>query len=627
MKTDLSQTDAVRHREGPAMILAGPGSGKTTVITHRVMQMVSDPDIDPASILVITFSRAAAREMRERFLILSGRRRYPVTFGTFHAIFFQFLKNAYGYSAKQIVSGAEQTRFVREYIRRLRLETTDEEELVRSILTAVGRRKNSPGDPYVSLPPEPEIFEGIFDAYGEFLRMNRRIDFDDMLILTKELLEGREDILNGWRDRFRYILIDEFQDINRIQYDIVRMLAFPRNNLFIVGDDDQSIYRFRGADPSIMLRFERDYPEAKRITLSTNYRSTPQIVHAAGNLIAHNRSRFLKDIRAEAASGSDPVIERFQTQSAQNAYVISSIEHIERDLGVPFSEIAVLFRTNAQPSLLMRQLAARNIPFYSKEHSPSLYDHWIAKDIRTYLLLAGGDRSRSSFIRIMNRPERDLSRESLPCDKVSFDAWEQYYRCEGQYFRSEEQYLRSEGRMIKNIRKLESDLALLSGMRPYAAVNYIRRAAGYDDYLKECSAAERIPLEELTEIMEEIQEDARGFETCEAWLAHQEMVLREWEKRSEEKKEPGSAVVLSTFHAAKGLEFDTVFLIDVDEGVIPDKKAVTPEAMEEERRLFYVGMTRAKRRLYILCSEKIKNKEKAPSRFLDECLDDTYPQS
>ncbi len=620
MKTDISQTDAIRHRDGPAMILAGPGSGKTTVITRRVMQMVNDPGIDPASILVITFSRAAAREMSERFLILAGRRRYPVTFGTFHAIFFQFLKNAYGYSAKQIVSGAEQTRFVREYIRRLRLETTDEEDLVLSILNAIGRRKNTPEDPGIPLPPEPEVFERIFDAYGEFLRMNRRIDFDDMLILTKEMFEMREDILNGWRDRFRYILIDEFQDINRIQYDIVRMLAFPLNNLFIVGDDDQSIYRFRGADPSIMLNFANDYPEAKQIILSTNYRSTPQIVHAAGRLISHNRSRFLKDIRAEAASGSNPVIERFQTQSEQNKFVIDSIEHLEHDLGVPYSEMAVLCRTNAQPSLLMRQLAAHNIPFISKEHSPHLFDHWIAKDIRTYLLIAAGDRSRGSLLRIMNRPDRGLSRESLPYESISFDVWEQYYRGDGQY-------IRDEVRTVNNIKKLKSDLAMLSGMRPYSAVNYIRRAVGYEDYLRECSARERIPYKELLEILEEIQEDAKEFETCAAWLAHQDEVVRGWEKQSEQRADSDCAVVLSTLHASKGLEFDTVFLTDVNEGVIPDKKALTPEALEEERRLFYVGMTRAKRRLYILCSDKIRNKTMSPSRFLEECLDDTYQQS
>ncbi len=610
MNIDPSQSEAIRHREGPAMILAGPGSGKTTVITHRVDHMIRADGIDPASILVITFSRAAANEMRERFLLLSGRRRYPVTFGTFHAIFFHILQCAYGFTAEQIVSGEAQLCFIREYIRRLRAEEGDGTELAKRLLAGISLRKNTAEDPARSgsLLRDADLLEQITPAYEEFLRQNHLIDFDDILLMTKELLTQRADILRGWQDRFRYILVDEFQDINRIQYEIIRMMALPQNNLFVVGDDDQSIYRFRGARPEIMLHFPRDYPDAKQVSLSVNYRSGPEIVAWAGALIANNEQRFPKKIRAATRTGSTPVVKRFPTQSEQNRFVIRSIEHLNREAGIPFSEIAVLYRTNAQPVLLMRQLAACNIPFISREHIPGLYEHWIAKDINTYLSLAAGDRSRSTFLKVMNRPDRRLSRESLPFGEVSFDTWAQYYR--------------GQAPILENLRKLEADLALLRGLRPYASVNYIRRAVGYEDYLRTCAAKRRLQPEEFLEVLDVLQEDALKFETCEAWLAHQNLRTGGYagqQAENSEKTAPSGAVVLSTLHAAKGLEFDTVFLIDVNEAVLPDKKAVTAEDIEEERRLFYVGMTRAKRRLFLLCSDQIRNKSMTPSRFLEEC--------
>ncbi len=600
------------------MILAGPGSGKTTVITRRVEHMIRGQDIDPSSILVVTFSRAAANEMRERFLILTGRRRFPVTFGTFHAIFFQILKYAYGYTSRQIASGEMQRRFVCEYIRRLRLECEDEAELARNILTEISLCKNRqiPPEDFRSASCDRETFSVIWEAYGEFLRQNRCLDFDDMLVLTKELLEQREDILEGWQNRFHYILVDEFQDINRIQYDIVRMLARPRNNLFVVGDDDQSIYRFRGSDPSIMLRFDRDYPETKKILLGANYRSTPEIVRAAGNLIAHNETRFPKEIRAIPASGREPVGKIFETQREQNEFVIETILRLNREGGIPFGEMAVLFRTNAQPFLLMHMMAQRNVPYVSKGSIPSLYEHWIARDLNAYLRLAAGDRTRASFLRIMNRPNRWLSRESLPFEPVSFRAWEDYYRVR---CRTSGSVSADRDDRIGALRKLEADLGILAGLRPYAAINYIRRAAGYERYLENFAQKYHTPAEQLMSVLDAIQEDARDYGSCEEWFAHQEEFKIEWKKKFSGKNDPDSAVRLETLHAAKGLEFDTVFLVDVNERIIPDKKAVTAEDIAEERRLFYVGMTRAKRRLYLLCSKQIRNKTMEPSRFLAEC--------
>ncbi len=593
------------HRDGPAMVLAGPGSGKTTVITHRVRQMMVD-GIDPAGILVITFSRAAAEEMRKRFFYLMDRRQPPVTFGTFHAVFFHILKHAYGYTASQIVREEQRSQFVREYIHRLRLEYDDEADFIKNILGEISLIKNSGIDPthYYSSSCGEEIFRKIYNAYQECLDGNRLIDFDDMLVYTKDLFEKRPDILAGWQKRYPYILIDEFQDINLLQYEIVRMLSQPKNNLFIVGDDDQSIYRFRGSKPEIMLNFEKDYPGAKTIFLSTNYRSGTGIVRIAGNLISHNKTRFKKDIRPAATEGIAPVVRAFPTQKEQNLFVIKCIQELAGG-GVPYDEMAVLFRTNLQPGLFIQQLFEYNIPFVSKEHIPNVFDHWIARDLMTYMRLAQGDRSRSAFLKIMNRPKRYLSRESLPYEAVDFRLWKQFYA--------------NQKWMVPRIEKLEMDLNVIGRMRPFSAINYIRKAVDYEGYLKDFAEERKLPVEDLMDVLDELQDDASGFDSFEDWFDHADEVKKEWAEQFAKKETADPAVHLTTLHGSKGLEFDTVFMVDVCEGLTPYKKAVLDPDIEEERRLFYVGMTRAKRRLYLLNPARIRNKDMEPSRFLGEC--------
>ncbi len=606
MKLDSSQAAAVHVRDGPAMVLAGPGSGKTTVITHRVEYLIRVRHVDPSRILVITFSRAAAREMRERFLVLSDHHLLPVTFGTFHAIFFQILQHAYGYQTGQVVREDARVDFMRDYIHRLRLECNDEAELIQGLFSEISRAKSAGTDPSVcSESAVGDLFPTVYRAYEEFLRQNRYLDFDDMLVRTKSLLSERPDILAAWQQRFSHILVDEFQDINPIQYDVVRMLARPEDNLFIVGDDDQSIYRFRGAHPEIMLHFPEDYPNAQRILLDVNYRSGPAIVAAAGRLIGHNAARYEKPIRAGQASSLPPHIQAFPTQREENDCVCQTIQTLHAREGVPYEEMAVLTRTHAQATLLTHQLAEQNLPFLSSTHLPSLYEHWITQDLITYLRLADGERTRAAFLRVMNRPNRHLTRESLPYENVDFSLWQAYYAEDPQ--------------MRERLMRLEADLTLLSDMRPYAAINYIRHAVGYEGYLAECALSRHLPVEELQNVLEDLQEDARSFDTSAAWWKHVEQGAAEWAKHQRAAETPAEAVRVMTLHAAKGLEFDTVFLVDVDETIMPYKKALLAEEIEEERRLFYVGMTRAKRRLYLFSSAQIRNKTMAPSRFLAEC--------
>ena len=275
MAFDEGQKRAIRHKEGPALVLAGPGSGKTTVITNRIRYLTEKAGVNPSSILVITFTRAAAREMRERYERMVPEGGGRVSFGTFHSVFFLILKLAYRYQASDIVREEQRTLFIREMLEKTELESEDEAELVRSILSEISAVKGEGMRPehYYPKSCSQEIFRRLYEGYENELRRRHLLDFDDMLSMCWELFSQRKDILGAWQEKYKYILVDEFQDINRLQYEIVKMLALPENNLFIVGDDDQSIYRFRGAKPELMLGFEKDYPGAARILLATNYRS------------------------------------------------------------------------------------------------------------------------------------------------------------------------------------------------------------------------------------------------------------------------------------------------------------------------------------------------------------------
>lgn len=605
VNTDASQANAIRHRDGPMMVLAGPGSGKTLVITRRVQYLIEQYQVPPNQILVITFTRAAATQMRERFYRLMNGRRVPVTFGTFHAVYFTVLKHAYGYSSANIVPEERRIQFIREYIHQIGLDCEDESTLISSLLAEISYVKNAGMnlENYYATSCGEDAFRQTFIAYQKFLKRNRFLDFDDMLVFCRELFEKRKDILNAWQNKYRYILIDEFQDINRLQYDIIRMMAKPEDNLFIVGDDDQSIYRFRGAQPEIMLTFEKDYPQTKRLLLGNNYRSDAEIVRASANLISHNETRFSKVLTPTGENGYPVQIKEFGDQREQNEYLIREIGRLYQT-GIGYQDMAVLFRTNMQARLLMEQMLSLNLPFHAKDMIPDLYEHWIVKDILAYIKIAMGDRSRGNFLRIMNRPKRYLSRESLTEKTIDFLNWEKYYQ--GQEW------------IAQRIRSLKADIEVIAAMRPFSAVNYIRRGVGYEEYLREYAARKRISFDDLSEVLDELQTNAKGFATYESWFSHIRHFREELRAQAKERTAQKDAVCLSTLHSAKGLEYHTVFIIDVNENIMPYKKAVLDADMEEERRMFYVGMTRAKKRLYLLYSRKIRNKEMEPSRFLAE---------
>lgn len=607
MQWNKAQLEAIRFLDGPCLTLAGPGSGKTAVITHRTYNLIHQGNVDPSHILVVTFTKAAAGEMRERFLRLEGRESTRVTFGTFHAVFFTVLRHAYGYTAANILKEEEKLSLIRQLIRRFHVDYEDEGECISTILSEIGAVKNSHIDieHYYSANFGEQVFRDMFRAYQESLRKYKRIDFDDMLLYTYELFDQRKDILAQWQDKYRYILIDEFQDINGIQYEIVKMLAAPRNNLFVVGDDDQSIYRFRQARPEIMLNFGKDYPQARRILLNVNYRCDGNIVAAAGRLIAHNENRFPKEILADKP-GKETVVQRvYKNQREENLGLIAALRSYVKG-GGSFGDVAVLFRTNTQPRLLMQQLMEYNIPFRTRDRIPNIYDHWIVKDLECYIRIARGSDARSDFLQIMNRPNRYIGRDSLEEATVAFDVWADYYE------KSDQPWI------ARRIDKLYQDCKMLSRMNPFSAVNYIRRGIGYEEYITEYAGKRNMKAEDLLEVLDQVEELSKGFDSFEEWEAHKRKYLEELKGAAEAQRQSGEGVVLSTLHSAKGLEYDVVFIVDVNEKVMPYKKAVLDPELEEERRMFYVGMTRAKKQLYLLSVEQMGNHRAEPSRFLSE---------
>lgn len=610
MPFNSAQSIAIRHTKGPMLVLAGPGSGKTLVITERTKRLIVDQGVDPARILVITFTRAAAREMKERFYRLMGEKRYPVAFGTFHAVFFQVLKHAYGFHSGNIIREEQKTALMREIIASMHLEYEDENEFMGDLLGEISLVKNT-GIPLAHYYPKScakEVFEKVYQAYGSQMRQKRLIDFDDMLAYCLELFEQRKDILSAWQQKFQYILIDEFQDINKIQFDIVKMLARPEDNLFVVGDDDQSIYRFRGAKPELMLGFEKSYPRARRVLLDVNYRSCAPVVEASLKLISHNAQRFEKKIQAATKGGRHRSPVQFclwESQQEEGKAIIRQIQKACHN-GCGYSDFAVLFRTNTQPRLFMSQLMAYNIPFRTKDNIPNIYEHWIARDLFTYIRLARGSRSRRDFLQVMNRPRRYISRESLEGDVIAFDVWADYFYGKGQPW------------LAERIEELEGDLRVLGKMSPFAAINYIRMGIGYEEFLKEYAGYRKINADSLLDVLDELQEGSRAYPAYEEWFAHMKAYTEELKRQKEQQEQLADCVSLATLHSAKGLEYPIVHILDVNEGIMPYKKAILDADLQEERRMFYVGITRAKEQLFIHSVKKYNGKEMDVSRFAEE---------
>lgn len=604
-----AQKQAVTHGEGPCLVLAGPGSGKTLTIVNRIKYLIEKREVRPEEILVITFTKYAATEMKLRLKSLMEGKNLPVTMGTFHGIYYGILKWAYRFGPQNIFSEEEKRQLVNQIVNRQEeLEIYDEEDFLQEVIGEIGIVKNNrqPLTEYQAKCCAPEVFRMIFQEYEMRRKQMRKIDFDDMLVLCYELFQKRPDVLVMWQQKFRYILIDEFQDINQVQYDVIKMLALPENNLFVVGDDDQAIYGFRGANAGLMFQFQKDFAQAKEILLDVNYRSGANIVRNALKVIAHNEVRFDKAIRTKKQCSESVHVQETKDSADEAEYVAMEIARRVRE-GISPEKIAVLYRVHTDARAMVEKLIDSKIPFQMREQMPNLYQHFIARDFCAYFRMAKGDRTRSDFLQVMNRPKRYLGRDSVASGRnVDFEELRRFY-CDKDW-------------MMDRIDQFEWDLKMLGKMAPYAAIQYLRKRIGYDDFLREYAQGRQMQVSELFDVVAELEEAAKPFQTMEEWFAHIQEYTNLLKIREKSRGLTGDGVHLMTLHAAKGLEFDTVFLIQANEGRIPYQKALHENGVEEERRLFYVGMTRAQEKLCI-SYVKIKNgKEISPSRFVDELL-------
>lgn len=606
MEFSKAQREAVTHDKGPMLVLAGPGSGKTFVITQRTKYLIEQYGVDPRTILVITFTKAAAEEMKSRFLKICDVQ--GVTFGTFHAVFFNILKYAYGFHGGNILREDMKYQIIQEIISKMDFEVEDEKELIENLISEISFVKGSGIDieHYFSLNCSEVSFTTVYKEYQKKLQSINKIDFDDMMIYCLELFQQRKDILAMWQKRYQYIMVDEAQDSNIMQYEITKLLAGDTKNLFLVGDDDQSLYRFRGAKPEIMLNFDKDFPTTKQVVLEYNYRSQKKIVDAALRVVENNSHRFPKKIQAVREPAQDVKVTCYPTGREENLAIVKEILELSKK-GVDLNEIAILFRTNKQPRSLLGLFMAYNIPFRMKDTMPNIFEHWIAKNMIAYIQLAQGNMDRSIFLEVMNRPKRYIARESLKEPVVKLSQLKDFY--------SDKPY------MVERIFKLEYDLKMLKSMAPYAALQYIRKGMDYDSYIKEFAAFRNVKPDEFYEVLDELTEGAKDFKTYEDWFAYMrdyEANLRDQMRRREETKNP--SVSFMTFHGCKGLEFSHVYILDANEDITPHRKAVNAADMEEERRMFYVAMTRAKDALTICYVKERYEKELQCSRFVGELL-------
>lgn len=601
MNLTPAQEQAIYHKDGPALVLAGPGSGKTFVITQRIKALIETHSVNPGSILVITFTRAAATEMKERFLKLMNQTQTQVTFGTFHSIFFTILKNSYSYSPDCILSESEKNYLLRRIATSHIPEGEEREEFLQLFFQEFQKGEFANGTPF-----SREEYNQIYENYVMQLKKERRLDFEQILQQCYDLLSKYPSILEYWQQRFSYILIDEFQDINPIQFQTIQLLAAPKNNLFIVGDDDQAIYGFRGSKPDIMLKFPETYPDCKQILLDKNFRCGSTIVDHSRNLIAHNQIRFSKDISPFREEIGKIYVEQFETSKPECEFILNSIREGIEQKGLRYKDMAVLFRIHSSTKNLITALHTANIPFLLKDKIPNIFDHWICQDILCYLRLAHKEGTRQDFVKVLDRPFHGIYRSDL----------KQAWNPENLPTNFEAPDVKRAPAFQEFFRKME----FLATLTPGLAVSFIQNSLGYERFLRQHAIKQGISIEDLLGILDEFKETSKEAANFEEFI---QIIEAQKEALNQNPPADFDGVTLMSFHSSKGLEFKRVYLIDCNEDITPYKKAATEAEIEEERRMFYVAVTRAKDELFLCYLERLYNKKLVVSRFLEEFFDET----
>ena len=598
---DKAQQQAICHVRGPCLVVAGPGAGKTYVLVRRIAYLTESCRIPPSQLLVITFTKAAAKEMQRRYRDAVPPEYAGVAFGTFHSIFFHILRETEHLSFQSILDSKTKQHILQTACRRAGIDGRRSGELIGELAGAISFIKNTGAalEEYEPVTLSREEFAGVFRQYEQMKEDLEKIDFDDMLTKTKRILTTRPEVLERYRRRFSYFLVDEAQDMNAVQYEILRLLAQPQDNLFLVGDDDQAIYAFRGAEPKLFLGFTDDYPQAKTVVLQKNYRCDREIVQKAQQLIRCNKVRFDKEL--SAASPMEGKI-RFLSfaDSRQEANGLAGLM-AEEKRRCPGRSVAVLYRNHIQSRYLIEAVEASGLSGNGIKSALAWYDKPLVRTVVDYLTVAEGRPKRDVLLRILNKPQRYLPRRGLEDETVDWEKWMAFYV--------------GEADVLDPIRKLSRDIAVIKSLPSFAAVQYVLHKIGCASYAKECGEYDEAALEKLSVLAKRLPDKKKLLEE---WRMLQREAVRQQEVRPDE----AVSVHFHTFHGAKGLEFDHVYIVDANESITPSRQAVLPEQLEEERRMFYVAMTRAKHELTLVTVLRQGNEELYPSRFVRELAGD-----
>lgn len=631
-KLDIAQQKAVTHGEGPLLVLAGPGSGKTFTLTQRILYLIRVLSVSPDEILVVTFTKEAAVSMQNRFLETADC-TYPVNFGTFHSIFYSILREVSSVNTATIWQEKQKKQVLTKILNNFHKQINQYEQIAEKVtfyLHAISFYKNTGllESARNKLPEElRDNFNQVLEQYEARRKECSAVDFDDMVYECANILESDKTAGLYWKKRFKHILVDEFQDINPMQYRVLKLLSEEPHNIFAVGDDDQSIYGFRGANPACMRQFYEEY-HSERLLLDTNYRSVPEIVSSSLKVIESNKNRFAKKLKAYTDHSDTGILSdkekrtvqicKFESNDDQYEYIMKQLSTIE-----PNETIAVLFRTNLHMQSFAARLRKKEIIFEMKEKNVNIYDHFIIKDICAYLRIAAGEQDRSLYLQILNKPNRFISREALywnASEGSVRNGVSDIFENMKAYYQRNEAVRPSQGSFIKRIENLERQLGHMSSMPLFLRVQYILKVIGYESYLR--SKCENLldvdsHWEEWCSILELIKVEVKEYDTVKQWISYHNKSLRKLSCVETFPSKGKINIQLMTVHASKGLEFDRVIIPDCNEKVFPKGTMPDRECCEEECRIFYVAMTRAKKYLELLYLTGTKERPRLPSRFLN----------
>ena len=598
-----AQKRAIESKARAVLVVAGPGSGKTTVLTERLVYLLKN-GAEAKSCLLLSFTRASSKEMALRFAKRGIAGNSP-HFSTIHALCLSLLREVRGIEREGLVNLYEKMDWLSAYFLEKGIAREEVEELLLNYGNQISYFKSITEEERMHFLREEknEDFLPLFQYYEKMRKLRGKLDFEDLLIEVLLELQKNTRIADSWKSRFSYILVDEFQDLSLIQYAILKALSEKGASLFVVGDEDQSIYGFRGASPDILFRFAGDFPDCERIFLADNFRSKEEIVLLSRRLIGKNKKRFQKPLTGRRGRGGKAKYFLLETGVEEAVLLAEHVESLLRE-GCPPEEIAVLCRSKMQITPLLPGFMERGIPIVVVEELSNVFQHFIGKDILAYLRLAKNKESSQELVQILSKPYRGLRREKILHKDSGLSDLKRAAKTRKEREETE---------------KLEKHLEAFSKLNPKEAILFIRKEIGYEKYLEDFAKKKNKDFTEWWESLEEITAMSEGYPDLDAFFRF----VTEFNRRALERRKPEEekGIRFMTYHSAKGLEFDEVFLPDCIEGIIPDGRAKKPEEIEEERRSFYVALTRARKGIHIYVTKTRYSKKVFPSRFIPELLE------